>query len=161
MGKRSVKKDKNEYQLSRESAGLTREKASEAIGFMSDDRIEKIESGRFDPHPDEVLAMAEHYRHPRLINYYCATQCPIGKVHVPLLESKDLRQITLELLADMNSLEQEKNRLIEIARDGRINPDEQSDFQLIRLKLRRLREAVSSMELWVEEQEAGLWQQET
>ncbi len=40
MGKRSARENKNIYQLSREEAGLTREKAASALKFISADRIE-------------------------------------------------------------------------------------------------------------------------
>ena len=43
MGKRSVKQNKTIYQLSREAAGLTREAASDLIGILSPDSIERIE----------------------------------------------------------------------------------------------------------------------
>ena len=55
MGRRSVKDNKNIYQQSRENKGLSREGAEEILSFVSADRIEKIESGRSTPHPDEVL----------------------------------------------------------------------------------------------------------
>ena len=44
MGKRSVKENKNMFQLAREDAGLSREAASEEMEFVSESRIEKIES---------------------------------------------------------------------------------------------------------------------
>ena len=59
MGKKSVKQNKNIYQISREEAELTRDKASELMEFVSSDRIEKIESEKTVPHPDEIMAMAE------------------------------------------------------------------------------------------------------
>ena len=58
MGKKSIKENKNIYQLSREKLDLTREKASEQMTYISADRIEKIESEKSLPHPDEILAMA-------------------------------------------------------------------------------------------------------
>ena len=161
MGKRSVKKDKNVYQISREEAGLTREKASEEIVFMSDDRIEKIESEKSAPHPDEILAMAQCYRKPLLTNYYCSHECPIGQRYVPEIKSKPLSQIVLEMLAYLHSLEEEKNRLISISLDGRINDFEKEDFLVIREKLRKVSSSISSLELWVEEQIAeGLLKEE-
>ena len=42
MGKKSIRKDKNIYQLSREENELTREKASELMEYISADRIEKL-----------------------------------------------------------------------------------------------------------------------
>ena len=72
MGKKSTKENKNIYQTSREEAGLTREKASELMEFVSADRIEKIESEKSAPHPEEILAMADAYKKPVLCNYYCS-----------------------------------------------------------------------------------------
>ena len=44
MGKKSTKENKNMYFQCREAAGLTRAQASELLGFISESRIEKIES---------------------------------------------------------------------------------------------------------------------
>ena len=73
MGKRSVKENKNIYQISRENMNLTRDAASELMVYISPERIEKIESGQVLPHPDEVLAMESGYRNPELCNYYAPT----------------------------------------------------------------------------------------
>ena len=59
MGKKSVKKNKNIYQICREGLELTREKASELLETISADRIEKIESGKSLPRPDEVIRMCK------------------------------------------------------------------------------------------------------
>ena len=123
MGKKSVKENKNIYQISRENLGLTREKASELLESVTADRIEKIESERSLPHPDEVLTMSQKYKIPSLCNHYCSQECPIGMQYVPKVESKVLSQIVLEMLASLNSIDKKKNRLIEITADGAtINP---------------------------------------
>ena len=83
MPRRSTRENKTAYQLSREHAGLTREAAAERMEFISAARIEKIESERSAPHPEEVLAMAEAYGDPMLRNEYCTRECPIGKKYVP------------------------------------------------------------------------------
>ena len=44
MGKKSVKENKNIYQICREQQELTREAAADLMQYISDDRIEKIES---------------------------------------------------------------------------------------------------------------------
>ena len=78
MGKKSVKDNKNIWQQSRENKNLSREAASELLEFVSADRIEKIESGKSAPHPDEVLLMEKGYGNAELANYYCTHECPIG-----------------------------------------------------------------------------------
>lgn len=150
MGRKSTKENKNIYQLSREEAGLTREAASEQLEYISSDRIEKIESEKSLPHPDEILAMADCYKNPSLCNYYCSHECPIGQEYVPEVTFKELSQITLEMLASLNSLEKEKNRLIEITVDGVISDDELQDFEKIQEQLSQISMAIDSLQLWVQ-----------
>ena len=118
MGRKSTKENKNIYQTSREDMGFTREVAAELLEFISSDRIEKIESEKSLPHPDEVLLMSEAYKMPNLCNHYCANECPIGKQYVPEIKIKDLSQIVLEMLASLNSMHKKQERLIEITADG-------------------------------------------
>lgn len=150
MGRKSTRENKNIYQTSREEAGFTRESASEALSFVSADRIEKIESEKSLPHPDEILAMADCYKNPTLCNYYCSHECPIGQEYVPEIKLKDLSQITLETLASLNALEKEKNRFIEITVDGVISEDELEDFKRIQNQLIQISMAVDSLQLWVQ-----------
>ena len=71
MGRKSTKDNKNIYQRSREKLGLTREAASDLLGYISADRIEKIESEKSTPYPEEIISMADCYKNPMLCNYYC------------------------------------------------------------------------------------------
>ena len=151
MGRKSTKENKNIYQISREEADLTRDAAAEALGFISADRIEKIETEKTMPHPDEILAMAECYKKPNLCNYYCSHECPIGQKHVPEVKMKDLSQITLEVLAALNTLEKEKNRFIEITMDGIISSDELTDFRRINEQLSQISTTVSALQLWIQQ----------
>ena len=150
MGKKSVKKDKNIYQICREEMELTREKASELLETISADRIEKIESGKSLPHPDEVVRMSDCYKMPNLCNQFCAKECPIGQEYVPEVSMKELSQITLEMLASLNSVEKKKERLIEIVSDGKIEEDEYTDFIKIQDELEKISLAVEALQLWVE-----------
>jgi hypothetical protein len=150
MGRRSTKENKNIYQQSRENASLTRDAAAEQMDFISASKIEKIEYEKTLPHPEEVLAMAQCYKDPSLCNYYCSHECPIGQAFVPEVKFKELSQITLEMLASLNALEKEKNRLIEITVDGMISNDELSDFQKIQNQLSQISLAIDSLQLWVD-----------
>ncbi|MCR5747906.1 MAG: helix-turn-helix transcriptional regulator [Lachnospiraceae bacterium] len=151
MGKKSVKENKNIYQLSREEQGFTREQASEAIGFMSDSRIEKIESEKSYPQPDEILAMAEVYKKPSLSNYYCSHECPIGRENVPEIKSSSLSEIVLAMLAELNSFNKIRDRLIDITADGKISDDELPDFLKIQEELDGIALTIDSLNLWIKE----------
>ena len=150
MARKSTKENKTIYQRTREGLGLTREEASELLVTMSPERIEKIESERSMPHPDEVLLMSDQYKYPSLCNYYCANQCPIGQQYVPEIKIKDLSQIVLETIASLNAMQRQKERLIEITVDGKITGDELADFVHIQEELEKISIAVETLQLWCE-----------
>lgn len=150
MGRKSTKENKNIYFTSRENAGYSRETAAEKLKFVSADRIERIENEKSVPHPEEILAMAECYKNPSLCNYFCSHECPIGKEYVPEVQAKDLAQITLEMLAILNRLTRQKERLIEITVDGTLTEDEIPDFIQIKDELEKMSLVIDSLNLWVD-----------
>ena len=150
MGRSSTRENKPRYQLAREELGLSREKASDLLETIAPERIEKIESERSLPRPDEVLIMAEKYKTPSLCNYFCARQCPIGQQYVPEIRNSELSDIVLKMLASLNAMDRKKERLIEIAADGTISKDELDDFVRIQKELERISVTVETLQLWVE-----------
>ena len=151
MARVSTKENKNVYQLTREGLKLSREAASELLESIPPERIEKIENERSLPHPDEVLVTSDKYKQPSLCNYYCANQCPIGQEYVPEIKVKDLSQIVLEMLASLNSMGKQKDRLIEITADGKISGNELEDFICIQEELERISITVETLQLWSEQ----------
>ena len=150
MARVSSKKDKNIYQQTRESLGLSREAASELLEWISPERIERIENEKSNPNPDEILQMADKYKLPRLCNYYCANQCPIGQQYVPEIKVKELSQLTLELLSSLNIMNSKRERLIEITVNGKIDDNEITDFIEIQEELERISVTVETLQLWSE-----------
>ena len=150
MGKKSTKENKNIYQIFREEQNLTRDKASELMEFISPDRIEKIESEKSLPHPDEILVMADAYKMPELCNYFCSHECPIGQKYIPEIKAKDLSQIVLELLSGLNAISKEKDRMVDISVDGEITEDEYEDFKRIRNQLNSISMCASALQLWLD-----------
>lgn len=150
MGRKSTKENKTIYQISREAAGFTREAAAEQLSFISSDRIEKIEYEKTMPHPEEILAMSDCYKNPSLCNYYCSHECPIGQEYVPEVKAKDFSHITLEMLSTLNALTRDKDRLIDIAADGKLSEDELPDFLQIKENLENMSLAIDTLKLWVE-----------
>lgn len=155
MARTSSKDRKTIYQTKREELGLSREKAGELLEYISAERLERIESGKFTVHPDEVVLMADKYRCPHLCNYYCANECEIGKQYVPEIKTKALSQIVLEMLASLNSMQRKKERLIEITSDGVIEENEIRDFITIQDELEKISIAVETLQLWLEQKLAS------
>lgn len=150
MGRASTKDNKNKYHLAREEMGFTREQAADELKVITADRIEKIENERIEPQPYDVLVMAQGYQKPSLCNYYCSHECPIGKQYVPEVQIKELSSIVLEMLASLNSVNKQKDRLIEITADGKISGDEIDDFIYIQEELERISITVETLQLWAE-----------
>ena len=86
-----------------------------------------------------------------MCNYFCSHECPIGIEYVPEIRAKDLSQITLEMLATLNKLTHEKERLIEITVDGELSEDEIPDFLKIKDQLEKMALAIDSLNLWLDQ----------
>ncbi len=151
MPKVSVKENKNIYFRRREELGLTRDKASELLDSIPPERIEKIENERCEPHPEEVLIMAEKYKSPELCNYYCSHQCQIGQQYVPEVKMQDLSQIILKMLSSLNAVQRSRERLIDITADGQIDNSELEEFIDIQEELEKISITVETLQLWSEQ----------
>lgn len=150
MGRASTRANKNIYQLAREGLGLSREEAEELLDGITADTIERIDSGKRAPRPDEVLEMARKYKNPSICNYYCSHECEIGKVYVPEIKVSELSDIVLKMLASLNTTQDMQKRLIEITSDGKITSDELKDFIAIQKNLEEISISVEALQLWVE-----------
>ena len=149
MGKKSIKKDKSIYQVSREKAELTREEASGLL-FISEDTIEKIENGKRPARPEEVLNMSDVYKDALLCNAYCSKECAIGHQYVPSVKADNLQQIVLSMVSSLNFIQKEKDRLIDIVEDGVIDDSEMEDFIKIQHRLEKISIAIEALQFWVE-----------
>ena len=151
MTRVSSKENKNVYFQKREELKLTRDQASELLESIPPERIEKIENERAEPHPDEILIMADKYKAPELCNYYCANQCPIGQRYVPEVKIQDLSQIVLKMISSLNSVQDNQRRFINITADGVIDDDELEEFVDIQEELDKISITVKALQLWSEQ----------
>ncbi len=150
MGKKSIKENKNIYFESREKLGLSRAQASELMEGISESSLEKMETGKTNIYPEDVVLMSKAYKKPELCNYYCTHECAIGRKSVPEVKISSLSEIVLAMLSSLNSLEHQKDRLIEITADGQISDDELEDFASIQNQLEHIDATVEALKLWVE-----------
>jgi Helix-turn-helix. len=150
MARMSTKENKSIYQKTREDLGYSREKAADILETIPPERIERIESGKFTAHPDEIVTMAQKYKKPYLCNYYCANECEIGRQYVPEIQMKDLSQIILEMIASLNSVQKKQERLIEITADGVVEKNEVGDFIEIQDELEKISITIETLQLWLE-----------
>lgn len=154
MSKTSTKEHKTEYQKVRESLNMSRADVETATnGALSSSRLDKIENNNQVPRPEDVVLMAKAYKEPRLCNYYCAHECEIGKTNVPSVDTvHDLPQITMNLLSNLNSLNKDKDRIIDITADGEISEEERNDFEVFRKHLSDMSLAIEALKIWANKQ---------
>ncbi len=155
MAKISTKENKNVYFKRREELKLTRDQASEVLESITPERIEKIENERVEPHPEEILIMADKFKSPELCNYYCSNQCPIGKQYVPEVKIQDLSKIILKMVNSLNTVQDNQRRLISITADGVIDDIEIDDFIDIQEELEKISITVEALQLWSEQMVAN------
>ena len=149
-----TEKPENIFFAARRELRLTREQAAERLGWINEDRLEKIEKDTAPARPEEVLQIAKVYQKPELCNRFCSEHCEIGMQYVPKIDLKDLSAIVLELLASLNGIQKKRERLIEIASDGIIRPDEMRDLDEIQAQLEKISVTTEALQLWVEKMKA-------
>ncbi len=68
---------------------------------------------------------------------------------------QDLSQIVLGMLASLNTVKKQQERLIEITADGIIEADEVGDFIRIQDELEKISITVEALQLWAEQKLAS------
>ncbi|MCR4610573.1 MAG: XRE family transcriptional regulator [Lachnospiraceae bacterium] len=154
MGRGSTKSNKNIYQLAREEVNMTRADVEDASdGMITESKLVKIENETQAIHQDDVAILAKIYNKPELCNDFCTNRCQIGQQYVPQVATvHELPQITMQLLSNLNTLNNERDRIIDIAADGKVTKEEEADFATFNQHLKEMSIAIESLKLWSEKE---------
>lgn len=125
----------------------SREGAAEETG-VDRTRLAYIELGTINPHPEEVLILAETYNAPELCNHYCAKMCPLGVKTVNEVEVQELEKMVLQLLSSFQCLPEIKVELISIAADGVIDGTEKPKMEEILRSLDRAADKIQALKIY-------------
>lgn len=119
-----------------------------AADIMSIDRgrLYRIESGIANPYPEEIHLMADLYNAPELENYFCRNMCPLGG-DMPEADIESLDRISLRALSTFRKIEETKDLLLDVAKDGKI--DKPDKIQNILENLEELEQIAQSFKLWI------------
>lgn len=115
---------------------------------MSEDAVKDAELGLSKCMPvDKAVLMADLYNAPQLKCYYCNHECPIGRTMPISAESLDIDRVTVKLLKNLrvSDLEEVKDKLIDIADDGKITDDEKPELKNILSYLDDLAKTLSEL----------------
>ena len=69
---------------------------------------------------------------------------------MPEVSEKELPNLVVEILSELNTLEKSRDRLIDIAADNVISDDERPDFDRICEGLKNISLTSRALELWIE-----------
>lgn len=131
----------NIYQASRNSAGMTQERAAELLG-VSVESIRDYEGGKRFP-PNQIVArMIELYSSPYLAIQHINNSAKELAEFLPQLRENSLQGATLCLLNDLEEVNALRSRIINITCDGKVDESEQEEFHAIKLELK---DAVNSI----------------
>lgn len=153
MSKTATKAADNMYYIARYEASendeslSSREKAAEQLG-IDRTRLARIELGSVSPFPDEVAAMARVYNCPELCNYFCSTDCPIGRGTVKRVEMDDFDRLSLKVLGALKDVGALRDSLIEISEDGKVNDCEREEFNEILESLEKIATTAQALSIW-------------
>ena len=141
---------KNLYYRAREACNLSREEAAELLD-ISATKLGRIERGEIIPQAEDVVSMAKAYNDKTLFNYYCSNDCMVGlKCRVDEVRPVSLAEATLGIIASVKSFNGWKDKFIEIAVDGSIDPDEIEDFKNICKSLKKISAMTERLKISVE-----------
>ena len=98
---------------------------------------------------DKVVLMADLYNKPELVTNYCRHECPVHGFLPLATEDKGIQGIALRLLRglDEDDLEEMKDKLIDIAEDGKITEDEVPELKKIINQLNHIAEVISELKI--------------
>ena len=150
-----MKENANVYFQARKEAAtwdsrlFNRDFAAEQLGIASY-TLGEYERGVTKVVPiDKVVLMADLYNKPELVTNYCRHECPVHGFLPLATEDKGIQGIALRLLRglDEDDLEEMKDKLIDIAEDGKITEDEVPELKKIINQLNHIAEVISELKI--------------
>lgn len=135
---------RNIYQIARESAGLTQERACELLD-ISVDSVRAYEGGKRVPPDRVVIKMIEIYNAQYLAYQHLKTSAEVGQKYLPNIEIKELPIAMLRLQKEVSDFIKLKDEMIEITCDGIIDDKEKPRWDKIMKELDDVVEAIMAL----------------
>lgn len=122
---------------------------ADLLGFGRD-AIRRIENNLNKIMPvDTAVLLADLYKDPALLNYYCLHECPIGRKRPLSDDTVDIERATVKLTKALRKepVQWIKHGLQDIAADGVISEDEFDKLDDIIDELREVSKIISELEI--------------
>lgn len=135
---------RNIYQISRESTGITQEKAAELLD-ISVESLRAYEQGRRCPPDKIVIRMIEIYDARYLAYQHLKTSAEVGRAYMPEVEFRDLPGAILKLQKEVNDFLRYRDELNDITCDGVIAEEARPRWNEIIKELDDIANAIMSV----------------
>lgn len=136
---------RNIYQSAREGAGLTQENAAELF-CISAESVRAYESGKRIPPDSVVIRMIEVYHSDYLGYQHLKYKTKVGNLFLPEVKEMPLSNAVLHLVNQLYKCVKQEEALIEISMDGKIMPEEETQWRSINKELSRLCTAILAIQ---------------
>ncbi len=136
--------NRNIYQIARESAGITQEKAAELLD-ISVESIRGYEGFKRIPPNKVVVKMIEIYNAQHLAIQHIRNNSEDLQNYIPNINIKDLPTAILKLQKEVTDFLKVRDELIDITCDGVIDDDERPKYDKILKELDDIAEAIMSL----------------
>ena len=125
---------RNIYQIARESAGLTQERAAELLD-ISPESVRAYEGSRRVPPDAVVIRMIEVYGVPHLAYQHLKLNTQLASRYLPPVAITSLPQAVLRVQKEVADFLRCREELIDMASDGVIDAQERPRFDAIMQEL--------------------------
>jgi len=130
----------------------SREGAAELLG-MSVSAVSDAELGLTKIMPvDKAVLMADLYKAPQLLKFYCNNECPIAGCGCLSEEVNPIEKVTVNILkrTRFEDLAHVREKLVDIASDGEIAKDELDELSNVEDYLTELCKTISELKTLIE-----------
>ena len=124
--------------------------AAELLEISSPETLGRWERDEAIPSNINVRRMAKLYNAPELMQNYCATQCPLGCGRVSPVQDECFERTAIKLFNEAQGVGDVAKALLLIASDGRVRPDEVTEFQEAVGKLGSLKAVIEALQIYAE-----------
>lgn len=136
---------RNIYQIAREGAGITQERAAELIG-LSVESIRSYESEKRVPADDTVIKMVDIYNANYLAYQHLKYKTQVGNRVLPEVEEMPLSEAALRMIHELNDCMNYQASIVEIAMDGKVDESEREDWLEVRQRCKSLCRAIFALQ---------------
>ena len=134
-----------------ETVYTNKDEETTQFNYLNYDKLIKLEREPEKSKPIDIIGLSIAYNKPELRNHYCCNDCEIGKIDAPVVEdASNIHKILVNMAVSLDSVNNQKLRLMQILEDGKVDDNEVNDLNKILDELEKISMTVEAIQLWCE-----------